>query len=548
MKQADSTDQPVDLPFTDEDRRQYRILGVLGEGGMGTVYLAYSSARQGTVAIKVVQDRVSQTELRRFADESRILARLDDHPQMVTLLGSGLLSDGRPYLVMKLVSGVSLERRLAEGALANEEIIEITCQLGEALSFAHRQGVIHRDIKPSNIMLSNLDDQLLVKVLDFGIAILRDAGTAAPENFTQVGQGRLTPAYASPEQAMGKRRHEIDHRTDIYSMGCVVYEMVTGKRPFDSDSIEAVLYQRISQAPPTPAQRRPDLLIPASVDRVLLKALARSPDERYAEARAFAAAFQTAMRESLVTDTTATAVLTRTTPVPPTISKPRPYWLPLALTLILVLAAGSAAAVKYFVFPTTPATEPSANPPSPERAVHPASPTAAAAAPSAEANATGASLLLNLEMRMYRLLAQRAEEVPLQTVFRDGDAIYWQLRPSQAGYLYIVFQGNSGTVSLVYPNRHEVGSYDLHIAGQPVTFPKPGSPLRFDSQPGDETCYFIFATQKGESQLAALERAVKQRRLTLRQREGEQLVGELQAAGASQQASVFVRRITLQHR
>jgi len=539
------SDQQTQLPFTDEDSNKYTILKELGHGGMGVVYLAFSREREGEVAIKVIRGGLSKEDLRRFDDERRIHVKLDDNHNMVTFLGRGLLRDGRPYFVMKFVSGESLESVLMEGALPFQQVIDITNQLANALSFAHRAGVIHRDIKPSNIMLSDVGGELRVKVLDFGIAILRDSEDASTKDFTT--QLRCTPSYASPEQAEGKRRHEIDHRSDIYSLGIVVYEMLTGKRPFAGGSANLVLSKRLTEDPPKPSVVRPDLKISDAVDRVIFKAMARFPKSRYDDAQEFARELATALSTEAPT-----AIGTA-----PPVSTWKKYLLPLVAVLLLAVAGG--AGLQYCgnsrlavlknenesVESRQAGSTESINKNENENAP-------------AENSSNGSSNTERIardpipppgfDIRLLQRTGAREASVPLQTVFKRGDSVRWTIRPEQAGYLYIIFKGSSGRVSIFYPNPGESGSYDAVQKGETILFPQRGASLKFDGNAGRETYYFVFVMRKGEPLLAELEKALSRRQMQLGESEGKRLIDALQSRAAAKEPGFAARIIELQHR
>lgn len=524
MNEGEKPDRQIDLPFADADRQQYKVLREIGEGGMGTVYLAYDQRRQIEVAIKVLKAGVAPEDLRRFEEERKILSRLDDHPHLVTLLDHGALRDGRPYFVMKYVRGKSLSEALANGALAFAQVAEITRQSSLALSFAHQMGVIHRDIKPSNIMLPEIGGELNVKVLDFGIAVLRSNEALLSKDFTQ---GVLcTPLYASPEQLAGRRRDELDHRSDIYSLAIVVYEMLTGRKPFQ----QFVQSVRLPQTPVPPSQARPDLRIPKTVDRVLAKAMEPKPQDRYEDARQFAADLQAALL-------TVPAVL------PPPENPRRKYLLPVAALLLLAILA--AVGWQYL---NSQAVGGNANPPTAQTMTN-GGESGAITPPTAPPPAdTKTSALRGINLQLFRQTKDGEQPVAFDAVFGKGDAVRWRIQAAQDGYLYIVHRGSSGKMYLFYPNPQEAESYERLAAGQELGFPKDSVPIKFDAKAGDEAYYFVFAEKQGEPALAALERAAAQRRVALSDGDGKKLLGELQSRAASREPGPLVRIITLQHR
>jgi len=259
---------------------RYRIDSVIGRGGMGAVYRATRLLIGDEVAIKILHigqgDDPNAAE--RFRREARAAARLK-HPNAVSIYDFGVSSDGLQYLVMDLVEGRSLrEVTREEGPLNLSLVTEITSQVCAALDEAHRQHIVHRDIKPDNIILNSTPAGLRVKVLDFGIAKLRD-DTAS--HLTQTGTVMGTPHYMSPEQCLGE---ELDSRADIYSMGIVLYEMLCGRVPFNSPISTAVVVQHVNQSPPS--LRIINAAIPAEVEDVVFRALEKRREARPASAGA----------------------------------------------------------------------------------------------------------------------------------------------------------------------------------------------------------------------------------------------------------------------
>jgi hypothetical protein len=257
---------------------RYRIERELGRGGMATVYLAHDLKHDRPVALKVLRPEIAAAlGGDRFLREIAITARLD-HPHILTLIDSGDAS-GFLFYVVPYVRGESLRSRLdRDKQLPLEEALRITQQMASALDHAHRQGVIHRDIKPENILLHEGE----AMVADFGIALAVQGG----ERLTETGLSVGTPEYMSPEQAAGDR--QLDARSDVYSLGAVLYEMLAGEPPHTGPTALAVI-AKILAAPPTRLQVvRGD--VPAPLDHAVTRALAKLPAERFATAAAFAAA------------------------------------------------------------------------------------------------------------------------------------------------------------------------------------------------------------------------------------------------------------------
>ena len=269
--------------MSDEVISHYQILGRLGAGGMGVVYRARDLTLGRDVALKVLPPELASDPdlVARFEREARALAALD-HPNIVTIF-SVEEAEGRRFITMQLVPGRTLGALIPAGGMAPEKVVRIGAEIADALAVAHEHGLVHRDLKPGNVMVT---DDGHAKVLDFGLAKLRPIRAAAGELHDLTTQEATvggvilgTTAYMSPEQAEGL---VIDHRSDIFSLGVVLYEMTTGARPFRGDTPVAVISSILKDAPPRLVDLNP--AVPPGLDRVITRALAKDPTRRYQNA------------------------------------------------------------------------------------------------------------------------------------------------------------------------------------------------------------------------------------------------------------------------
>ncbi len=262
----------------------YRITEQLGSGGMATVYKSYQPALDRYVAIKVMHAMFKGNPqfFERFQREARIVAKLE-HPNIIPIHDFNE-HNGEPYLVMRYVEGDTLKTQMDGQIMPVDQLLHIIRPVCSALHYAHDQGILHRDIKPSNIMMTN-DGSIFVT--DFGLARIMEAGESTLSQDMMVG----TPQYISPEQAQGVK--ELDGRTDIYSLGVILYEMLTGRVPFSADTPFATVHDHIYTPLPPPSSVNPE--ITPQVERMLLKALAKNPEDRYPSAKDLLEAVETAL-------------------------------------------------------------------------------------------------------------------------------------------------------------------------------------------------------------------------------------------------------------
>jgi hypothetical protein len=262
----------------------YRIEELIGRGGMGVVFRAYDLRLKRVVALKLVAPSLARDEQfrERFARESELVMSLE-HPNVVPIYDAGDV-DGRIYLAMRLVDGADLGSLLrTEGALEPARVVAICRQVASALDAAHARELVHRDVKPSNVLL---DPDEHVYLADFGLTRRFDDQTVDPGADRSIG----TPAYLAPEQLDGQ---SVDGRADIYSLGCLLYECLTGERVFPGNSRLAVAWAHLEEEPPQASRRRPDL--PEAVDGVISRALAKEPEQRYPNCGALVAAAEGAL-------------------------------------------------------------------------------------------------------------------------------------------------------------------------------------------------------------------------------------------------------------
>ncbi|MGH9838623.1 MAG: serine/threonine-protein kinase [Blastocatellia bacterium] len=487
---------------------QYEIRKKIGEkSGMGDIYLAVEKS-QGVeirrVVIKFAQERLGPNERKRFEDEVRILAALE-HNHIARLYNFGVFED-LPYFVMEYVDGVSLHQFIRErgagGGLPLHLVNEINKQACAGLQFAHDKEVIHRDIKPQNIMVresNGAPDGVEVKVIDFGIA-KASFGVTRRATAGVIG----TPNYLSPEQLAPKQFGPVDHRADLYAMGLVVHEMLTGSVVVDGAELAELVHQHLNETPPTPG-------IHPAVDRAVMTALKKHPNERQPSVRDFAAQLDQGFRqkekeeeekkqESLVA------------PPPP----PRKWAWAAAAVLALGVMAGVASQFlpkKGTGGPTTVTQQ--ASPP----VQAPVSPSPFVAPPPVE----------RMEPPKITLFRSgrdgREQTVERDTIFHSGESVRFTVVPPRDGFLYLLQQGSSGEFSSLIPDKRIRGGANTVRAGETVMFP-PARPFKFDAQPGVETIFVFVAKDKSDPLAAAIEQSLARKKTNAR---GQVLLDEAAA-------------------
>ncbi len=273
---------------------RYRIGEILAEGGMGIVYLGFQKGVDRPVAIKFLNpDLCSSTETsERFMQEARLAARID-HPGIVKVFDLGSTQEGIPYIVMEYLQGSDLSARIREaGRLDPGEALGLTEQILQVLTAVHASGIVHRDLKPENVFLARQSGgSVVVKVLDFGVSrLVQNDGKV--RRITEAGRVYGTPHYVSPEQARG--RLDVDHRSDLYSVSVILFEMLIGTPPFQGDSPVGLMLDIVSMPPPNPLEVRPDL--PPAVAGIMLRGLEKDPRDRFQSASEMSAALKLARR------------------------------------------------------------------------------------------------------------------------------------------------------------------------------------------------------------------------------------------------------------
>jgi serine/threonine-protein kinase len=485
-----------------KDLGRYLLTDNLGEGGMAAVYKGLDRHLNRTVAVKVILPGFQQSDifLKRFEREARAVAQLS-HPNIVSVIDYGS-HEGSPYLVMEFIAGGTLKDHL-RSPIPWQEAARKLLPVAQALQYAHSQGIIHRDIKPANILITQTGDFMLS---DFGIA--KTVSTEESTHLTSTGASVGTPAYMAPEQGMGQ---PVDQRADIYALGVVFYEMITGRIPFQADTPMAVMLKHVTEPLPPPHKFVPDL--PEVVEGVLCKALAKQPIDRFQEMGEFVQAVddllrqdyhgQIAARSSHNTLANEATVLEKPTTQPPTqppAVKPRPrnLW-PWALggsvVLCLLLAGvGLAGGLAYQFLSAAPTQE---QPTLPVAALAiPATPLPAsatsepvqvilAASPTVEASPIASQTQLPPSATPLPTSTSTSTPLPTATPFGGGGLIAFQSDRAGGNDIYVMQGDGSGVTQLTFgiaddrapawsPDGREIayqsndgGDYEIHAISVP---------------------------------------------------------------------------------
>jgi serine/threonine-protein kinase len=269
--------------------KRYRLTKLLGAGGMGEVYIGEHVHITKKVAVKLLHPEISNNPeaLIRFQQEAQSASKIG-HDNIVRIDDFGKMDDGRVYLCMEFLEGESLSAAMQAPGLDHARALDIMIQVSDGLGAAHAKGIIHRDMKPENVFLVlRSDGTELAKILDFGIAKVK--GTDQNESLTRTGTVFGTPHYMSPEQALGQK---LDHRADIYSVGVMLFEIFTGQVPFKAESFMGILSQHITKPAPRPSTFTPGRVIPKPIEDIILKAMAKEPDKRFANMKEMADALR----------------------------------------------------------------------------------------------------------------------------------------------------------------------------------------------------------------------------------------------------------------
>ena len=261
-------------------RTKYNVLSVLGSGGMGIIFKAQDLEKNQVVAIKTMHLHVmNPLTVQRFEREGISTAKLS-HPSIASIFDFGISASGQPYLVMDYVAGKTLAEVLKESVTLDElQFFDVFPKVCQAMAHAHNRGVLHRDLKPSNIMLTpRTDGQFDVSILDFGIAKFTDESDFEASKVTKTGDVIGSPAYMSPEQARGSK---LDRRSDIYSLGCVMYEACTGVPPFFAKTTLETVLMHFNDAPPAMSEASMGKQIDPNLQQFVCRLLEKNPDDRY---------------------------------------------------------------------------------------------------------------------------------------------------------------------------------------------------------------------------------------------------------------------------
>jgi tRNA A-37 threonylcarbamoyl transferase component Bud32 len=456
---------------------RYRIERELGRGGIGVVYLARDEQMESRpVVIKVLLERSVSSEWlqKKFRDEMKALVRVD-HPGIVGVFDTGTMADGRPFLVMQYIRGTSLRDLMTGGLLPLREVADLVRQTGQALTAAHAAGVYHRDLKPENIMLQDAGEgQRLVKIIDFGIATVKDPGEA-----TRATTVAGTPYYMAPEQLGGRP----GAASDTYAMGVIAYELLTGRLPFQPSTPYELLSLQRAGPRAAPCTLRPELA--AACDAILLSALSFQPEDRPPSARALGES----LARALAGDRVQPGTTEFTSGVPEGLATPRDgagRRRGALVGLVAVVAlAGGVLAWRVLSGPGTGPAAPAALVPAGTPVTTPA---------------LAQSLTYFVTVQKYRDGTPYREpfRLPGEMLFGPDDRIRLEFSSPQAGHLYIVNEGpeprgGAPSYNVLFPTAAAAGVPSALVPAAATVRVPDKTWFQFDEERGTERLWVIWA-------------------------------------------------------
>ncbi len=434
---------------------RYRVVRELGRGGFGVVFLADDTQlHDKPVVVKVLREKLDSADWfhKKFRQECEALARIS-HPGVVGVLDQGETAEGMPFLVMEIVAGRTLQAALSAGAMELKRVAGLLRQVGQALDVAHKHGVYHRDLKPANIMLRDVGGGEEVPVIiDFGVATVQDSQSTSGLKTRVAG----TYPYMAPEQILGHP----ESASDIYALGVIAYELVTGRRPFEESGPVQLYFQQKEGTKVLPRQLRPQL--PEAAQQVILKTLSFNPADRYARALDVGEEFS----QALAVERVEAEPTTEDAPAPP---------VPALLTRRIALAAATTAGVGTVAW--------SAGWFRGEK-----SPPAATAE---------RSLAYYIVVQRYRQRQPYLEPFRLagEMIFPPGYGIRLIISSAQEGWLYLVNEGPEGGLNLLFPTpATNAGSARL-AANREIQAPPGDAWLMFDEQQGEEKLWIVWSRE-----------------------------------------------------
>lgn len=325
---------------------RFLVESIIGEGGMGVVYRAVNTKTKEAVAVKILRQQYMHDEIaaKRFKHEAVATTRLS-HPHIVAMHDYGSTVDGYLFMVMEIIDGKSLAKIVHERrSLTPSRTVHIIKQVCDALDHAHQQGVIHRDLKPGNILLTEVGDEKdYVKLVDFGIAkLMMSEGDTDETQIEQEGEVLGSPLYMSPEQCLGR---ELDGRSDIYSLGIVLYETLTGKVPFIGRTLQETVEMQVQTAPMAFSAKRPDLTLPGSLEAVVFKTLQKKKSDRPQSMRELAKDLESALADDGPRASKATYATSQKLPLKAIVVREEKRGIKVGFTIGVLIAVALAAVV-----------------------------------------------------------------------------------------------------------------------------------------------------------------------------------------------------------